>query len=120
VTAHLASPSYASNVPPVDWSEHRQPNMVLPMSRRTALWLLLIEVTVIVMVIAIFGNPRSSLASALALSLALGGLPAGGAAYAIRRRKPPFRFGLPATAIIVTVIWAVCAFCLFIRTYQGY
>jgi hypothetical protein len=39
-----------------------------------------------------------------ALSLAIGSVTAGGAAYAIERRKPPLRFGLPATAISVTVI----------------
>lgn len=105
---------------PVDWSEHRQPNMVPPVPLRVFLSVILVEIVITVIVVATVGNPRSSSAAAIALSLTLGSLPAGAAAYAIRRRKPPFRFGLPATAIIVTVIWGVCAFCLFIRTYQAY
>lgn len=116
----LASPSYALDMSPVDWSEHRQPNMVLPIPRRIALRVVLAEIAIVVVVTVIFGNPRSSFASALALSLTLASLPAGAAAYAIRRRVPSLRFGLPATAIIVAVIWGVCAFALFIRTYRGY
>lgn len=94
--------------------------MVLPMSRRVFLLVVLVEFAVVAVVAAIFGNPRSSFAAALAASLALGSLPAGAAAYVLRRRKPPLRFGIPATAIIAIVIWGVFAFGLFIRTYQAY
>jgi hypothetical protein len=94
--------------------------MFVPGSRRQYLRVLLLEVAITVVVIAIFGNPHTSFASALALSLALGSLPAGAVAYAIRRRKPPLRFGIPATAVFVTITWAVFAFGLFVRTYQAY
>jgi hypothetical protein len=104
---------------PVDWSEHRQANMVLPISRRAALGLLGAEIAIVLVVIGIFGDPTTKLASAVALSIALASLPAGGAAYAIRRRKPPFRFGLPATSFFVAIIWGICAFGLFIRVYEG-
>ena len=109
-----------SDVPPIDWSEHRQPNMLLPVSRRTLLWLVLGDVAVSVVVVASLGNPRTSLASALVLAMALACLPAGMAAHRLRRRKPPFRFGLPATALITGVLWGTCAFLIFIRTYQTY
>lgn len=82
-------------------------------------WLLLFDVAVSVVVISIFGSPRTSLASAITLSVVLASVPAGAAAHAIRRRKPPFRFGIPATAVIVTIIWGVCSFGLFVRTYYG-
>jgi len=94
--------------------------MVLPIPRRVVLWLLVVEVVATILVVWTFGNPRTSLSAAVALSLTIGALPAGGAAHAIRRRKPPFRFGLVATAIITAVVWAACAFALFIRTYRGY
>jgi hypothetical protein len=115
----LPAPPYAACVSPIDWSEHRQPNMML-VPWRVVFWLALIEVAIVAAVVKVFGDPHSSLASAVALSLAVGSLPAGGAAHALRRRKPPLRFGIPATAVIVAFIWGVCAFALFVRTYQAY
>jgi hypothetical protein len=106
-------------MPPVDWSEHRQPNMVL-LPWRKYLWLLFIEVAVTIVVTAAFGSPRTSFASALVISLAIGSLPAGYSAYALRRREPPFRFGIPATVLIATVIWGVFSFVVFVQTYQAY
>ena len=113
--------SYASPVaPPVDWSEHRQPNMLPLAPGRVLLWVVLAEVSIVVVVIAIFGNPHTSVAASVAVSVALASIPAGGVAHAIRRRKPPLRFGIPATALIVTIVWGVVAFALFVRTYQAY
>ena len=83
-------------------------------------WVLLAEVSIVVVVVAIFGNPRTSLAAAVAASLALGSLPAGAVAYALRRRRPPLRFGIPATALIVAIVWGVVAFGVFVRSYQAY
>jgi hypothetical protein len=87
---------------------------------RVYLLVIFAEIAVTLIVIAAFGNPRTSVAAALALSISIGSIPAVGAEHALRRRKPPLRFGLPATAIIVVVIWVAFATVLYVQTYQAY